>query len=119
MTVATLIKRTIVVIIGLAIVVAAALTALYHYIDRSPAAQERLELSAKSIEGEVEDDTPVLTTISLLIAAWWESDKLVEEAKRDKAETARYQADRKREEEARRFNDSQYDSGSDYYPNGN
>jgi hypothetical protein len=119
MTVATLIKRTIVVMIGLVMVVAAALTGLYHYVDRSPAAQERLELSAKSIEHEVEDDTPVLTTISLLIAAWWDSDKLVEEAHREKAETARQQADRKREEEARRFNDSQYDYNSDYYPNGN
>jgi uncharacterized membrane protein len=119
MTAASLIKRTIVAMIALVMFVVFALTGLYLYIDKSPEAQQRLELSAKSIEHEVEDDTPILTTLSLLIAAWWESDELIDEAKRDKAETAKAKADRKRDEEVRRFNDSQYDSSSDYYPNGN
>lgn len=118
MTVASFIKRTIVALIALVMLTVFALTGLYTYVDKSPEAQKRLELSAKSIEGEVDEDTGILTTLSLLVAAWWESDDLVEEDKRTKAEFAKSRADQKREDEARRFNESQYDSSSDYYPNG-
>jgi hypothetical protein len=117
-TAASLIKRTIVAMIALVMLVVFALTGLYHYVDRSPEAQQRLELSAKSIEGEIDEETGFMTTLSLLVAAWWDSDKLVDEAKREKSETAKAKAEHKRDEEARRFNDSQYNPDSDYYPNG-
>lgn len=118
MTAITLIKRTFVVIVALVMLGFFALAGVTTYYENSPEARERLELSAKSIEDEVDEDTGFWTTLSMLVAAWWDSDELVDEAKREKSEEARSRADRKRDEEARRFNDSQYDSGSDYYPNG-
>lgn len=118
MTAATLVKRLIVIVIMLVMLGFFALAGVTTYYQNSPEARERLELSVKSIEDQVDEETGFWSTLSMLVAAWWESDELVEEAKREKSSEAKASADRRREEEASRFNDSQYDASSDYYPNG-
>jgi hypothetical protein len=50
-----------------------------------------------------------------LISAWWDSDELVAEAQQDKALEEESKEKREARERERRFNDSQYREGDDYY----
>lgn len=120
MSIVGFIKRAIVALIGLVMLGAFALTALYQYIDNSPEAQERLEISAKRAELSVNEDDGFFTRVGLLIAVWWNSDELVADAREDKAAEERARAERKKQREAEAFEqgDSYYSNG-DYYGSGN
>lgn len=115
MSISGFLKRAIVAVVGLVIVFVFALTALYQYIDKSPDAQERLELSAKRAELSISEDDGFLTKLGVLIAVWWNSDELVADAREDKELAEQEQAERRKEAEAARFRDDTADSNDDYY----
>lgn len=115
MSFAGFLKRAIVAVVGLVIVFVFALTALYQYIDKSPDAQERLELSAKRAELSISEDDGFLTKLGVLIAVWWNSDELVADAREDKELAEKEEAERRKDAEAERFERDESSYSGDYY----
>ena len=111
MSLGALFKRTIAVLIGLVLIGTFALTAVYQYIDNSPDAQERMKLSVERAEISIDEDDGLLTRLGALIAAWWDSDKLVAEARDEEREEAKAKARRERD----RFMDETQNYNDDYY----
>ena len=116
MSVAGFVKRAIVGVVGLTLLIGFALTSMYHYVDRNPEAQERLELSAKRAELSANDDDGFWTKVGLLFAAWWDSDDLIADAREEKAERDKSVAERKQRDAASGFERGDtYYSNDDYY----
>lgn len=116
MPVVGIVKRIIVGLILLVVAGVALLTATYTYIDNSPEAQERLKVSVEDVEDRVDEDAGVMTKLSALAASWWGSDDLVTEVREEKAREQKAKAERRAEDEERRFNDSNHGYDDDYYP---
>lgn len=117
MSAAGCLKRTVVALIGLFFAVGFLLTALYRYVDKSPEAQERLELSAQRAELSINEDDSFLTKLGVLFAVWWNSDELVADARQEKEIEEKNAAQRRKEANAARFRDQDSHSGAndDYY----
>jgi hypothetical protein len=90
-------------------------SALTAYIDKNPAAQERIELSAKDAEMHVDEDSTFFEKVGALISSWWNSDELIAEASQDKALSAESKKKRDQREREQRFNESHYSESDDYY----
>jgi len=93
----------------------AAIGGISSYVERNPETKERLEISERVASDRIDHDAGFFTKVGALISAWWESDDLVEEVRTEKAEAEQDKAARRKEAEARRFNDSSYNSEDDYY----
>jgi hypothetical protein len=90
-------------------------SALTAYIDKNPAAQERIELSAKDAEMRVDEDSTFLEKVGALISSWWNSDELIAEEAQDKALQAESKKKREEREREQRFNETRDSSNDDYY----
>lgn len=95
------------------LIIAAAMAwgALVSYVDKNPEAQERIELSAKHAELQVDEESTFFEKVSALISSWWNSDELVAEEALSK-ESEKRRKDRDRE---RRFNEGHNSESDDYY----
>jgi hypothetical protein len=103
----------------LVVAVVMAGSALTSYVDKNPAVQERIELSAKDAETRVDEDAPFMEKVGALISSWWESDELIADAQQEKTLEAESKKKQKQREREHRFNDSQYHENDDYYASSN
>lgn len=85
------------------------------YVDRNPEAKARLQAAGEAVEHKVDEDAGFLANLDVLLSAWWNSDEHYAEKQRDDALEAKARADRKREEEERRFNSPLPSAENDYY----
>lgn len=115
MTIVTILKRTFAILFGLFLLGGFALSSLSGYFQNSPDAQERLKVSVEAAEYRVEKDAGFFTKLGTLVSAWWESDELVAEAKSEKKTEQQAKDQYKKDKEARRFNESGFNSSDDYY----
>ena len=90
-------------------------SALVSYVEKNPAAQERLELSAKHAELQVDEESTFFEKVSALISSWWNSDELVAEEAQDEALSKESEKRRKDRDRERRFNEGRSNEGDDYY----
>lgn len=115
----TFIKRIFQVAGCLIIAAVMAWGALVSYVDKSPEAQERIELSVKDAEMRVDEDASFMEKVGALISSWWNSDELVAEEAQDKALSAESKKKREQRERERRFNEGQNSESDDYYGSSN
>lgn len=90
-------------------------SALVSYVEKNPAAQERIELSAKHAEMQVDEESTFFEKVSALISSWWNSDELVAEEAQDKALSTESKTKREERERERRFNEGHSSESDDYY----
>lgn len=99
------------------LIIAAAMAwgALVSYVDKNPEAQERIELSAKHAELQVDEKSTFFEKVSALISSWWNSDELVAEEAQDEALSKESEKRRKERDRERRFNEGHNSESDDYY----
>ncbi len=110
----TFIKRMFQAAGCLVVLAVMSVSALTAYVDKNPAAQERIELSAKDAEMRVDEDSTFFEKVEALISSWWNSDELIAEQAQDKALSAESKKKQEQRERERRFNEG-YSSESDNY----
>jgi hypothetical protein len=111
-----LIKRTIQGIVLLGVLGFMGIGFLTAYVDGSPDAKARLEISERAAADRVDSESGIVTKLWTWAQEWWDADERVAEAKADKIRDSKSKAERRREEESRRFNEGDYySSGDDYY----
>ncbi|MFM5922915.1 MAG: hypothetical protein ACKOPG_01845 [Novosphingobium sp.] len=115
----TLIKRGFQAMGCLVLLSIAALGGVSSYFDKHPEAQERLEVSARLAEPDSEMEAGLFTQVKAIVSHWWEAGEVVADQRAAKALAEKDRAEQRKEEQSRRFNDSSYNSGDDYYPEGN
>lgn len=115
----TLIKRTVLALIGLGVLVVISISFLAAWFQSNPPDPDRIEAMERAAKHRVDEDSGVMEKIAVLVSTWWESDDLVAEAKQEKADREREREADRRAEEERRFNTPQYYGNDDYYPSGN
>ncbi|MBP6363471.1 MAG: hypothetical protein KA233_12575 [Novosphingobium sp.] len=88
---------------------------LVSYVESNPDRSGRMAAIGWEAEQRVDRDAGFIEKVGALISAWWDSDELVAEAQQDKALEEESKEKREARERERRFNDSQYREGDDYY----